>query len=207
MADMVKVEVPSMIAAGIRRRGIPPERKRPCAIGAMTNMATNRLTPPNVTIAPPRTTARIARWAPSFRVMKLAIAATEPQSSISLPNSAPSRKSGKNWARKPAALRMNVCVQCARIGSCEKNAATTAAIGASRRTLQPLNASQIRRPSPTRIPARPTRSGRLISALRQQFVEVDRGPFADVLAMRRQELVGAAPPLLLQQRAGTPLPH
>ena len=37
--------------------------------------------------------------------MKFAIAATEPLSSISLPNSAPSRNSGKNCARKPAALR------------------------------------------------------------------------------------------------------
>jgi len=45
-ADMVKVEVPSMIAAGIRRRGTPAERKRSCAIGAMTKKATKRLTPP-----------------------------------------------------------------------------------------------------------------------------------------------------------------
>ncbi len=46
MADMVKVEVPSMIAAGIRRRGIRAARKRSCAMGAMTKKATNRLTPP-----------------------------------------------------------------------------------------------------------------------------------------------------------------
>ena len=45
-ADMVKVVVPSAIAAGIRRRGIAAERKSWCAIGAMTKKATNRLTPP-----------------------------------------------------------------------------------------------------------------------------------------------------------------
>ena len=55
--------------------------------------------------------------------MKLAIEVTEPESSISLPNRAPSRKSGKNWAKNPAPLRMNVWVQCARIGSRETNAA------------------------------------------------------------------------------------
>ncbi len=46
MADMVNVEVPSMIAAGISRRGIAAERKRSCAMGAITKKATNRLTPP-----------------------------------------------------------------------------------------------------------------------------------------------------------------
>jgi len=46
IADMVKVEVPSMIAAGIRRRGMLADRKRSCAMGAMTKKATNRLTPP-----------------------------------------------------------------------------------------------------------------------------------------------------------------
>ena len=45
-ADMVKVEVPSAIAAGIRRRGMPAARNSACAIGASTKKATNRLTPP-----------------------------------------------------------------------------------------------------------------------------------------------------------------
>ena len=45
-ADMVKVEVPSTIAAGIRRRGMPAARNSACAIGASTKKATNRLTPP-----------------------------------------------------------------------------------------------------------------------------------------------------------------
>ena len=45
-ADMVKVEVPSAIAAGIRRRGRPAVRNSASAIGASTKKATNRLTPP-----------------------------------------------------------------------------------------------------------------------------------------------------------------
>jgi hypothetical protein len=45
-ADMVNVEVPRMMAAGIRRRGTPADRNSSCAIGARTSMATNRLTPP-----------------------------------------------------------------------------------------------------------------------------------------------------------------
>ena len=75
--------------------------------------------------------------------MKLAMAATEPLSSISLPNSAPSRNSGKNCARKRAALPMKVCVQWASSGSPANAAAINAAAGASSRTLQPRKASQI----------------------------------------------------------------
>ncbi|MEH2539545.1 hypothetical protein V1287_003479 [Bradyrhizobium sp. AZCC 1699] len=136
-ADMVKVEVPSTIAAGISRRGMPALRNSSCAIGASTKKATNRLTPPYVTSAPASTTASTARRVPSRCVMKLAIAATEPLSSISLPNRAPSRNSGKNWARKPAALTMKVWVQWASSGSRENSAATSAASGASSSTLQP----------------------------------------------------------------------
>ena len=45
-ADMVKVEVPSAIAAGISRRGMAAARNSASAIGARTKKATNRLTPP-----------------------------------------------------------------------------------------------------------------------------------------------------------------
>jgi hypothetical protein len=45
-ADMVKVIVPSAIAAGIRRRGMSAALNNPSAIGAMTKIATKRLTPP-----------------------------------------------------------------------------------------------------------------------------------------------------------------
>src|SRR5262249_15926333 len=46
IADMVKVDGPSMMAAGMRRRGMPAERKRSCGMGGMKKKATNRLTPP-----------------------------------------------------------------------------------------------------------------------------------------------------------------
>ena len=45
-ADMVKVMVPSAIAAGIKRRGISAALNIPSAIGAITKIATKRLTPP-----------------------------------------------------------------------------------------------------------------------------------------------------------------
>jgi hypothetical protein len=45
-ADIVKVEVPSAIAAGIRRRGMDAARNNACAIGTRTKKATNKLTPP-----------------------------------------------------------------------------------------------------------------------------------------------------------------
>ena len=69
--------------------------------------------------------------------MNVAIADTEPLSSISLPNSAPSRKIGKNCMTNCAALAMNVCVQWASIGCPDKPAATIEAAGASSRMLQP----------------------------------------------------------------------
>ena len=93
-ADIVNVDVPSTIAAGMRRPGMFAARKSSCAIGPSTKNATNRLTPPYVTSAPARTTARIARPGPSFSVMNCAIAETDPESCINLPNSAPSRNSG-----------------------------------------------------------------------------------------------------------------
>src|SRR6516162_9530788 len=45
-ADMVKVEVPSTIAAGISRRGTAAARNNACAMGLSTKKATKRLTPP-----------------------------------------------------------------------------------------------------------------------------------------------------------------
>lgn len=44
--SIVSVEVPSAMAAGISRLGISAARNRACAIGASTNKATNKLTPP-----------------------------------------------------------------------------------------------------------------------------------------------------------------
>ncbi len=45
-ADMVKVDVPSAIAAGMRRFGMSAARNIARAMGASTKNATNRLTPP-----------------------------------------------------------------------------------------------------------------------------------------------------------------
>jgi hypothetical protein len=45
-ADMVKVDAPSAIAAGISRWGMAAARNSAWAIGASTKNATNRLTPP-----------------------------------------------------------------------------------------------------------------------------------------------------------------
>ena len=45
-ADIVKVDVPSAIAAGISRFGIAAARNNECAMGANTKKATNKLTPP-----------------------------------------------------------------------------------------------------------------------------------------------------------------
>ena len=45
-ADIVKVDVPSAIAAGISRRGMLAAWNSAVAIGAITKNATNRLTPP-----------------------------------------------------------------------------------------------------------------------------------------------------------------
>ncbi len=45
-ADIVNVEVPRAMAAGIKRRGMSAARNSSCAIGASTKKATKRLTPP-----------------------------------------------------------------------------------------------------------------------------------------------------------------
>jgi hypothetical protein len=100
--------------------------------------------------------------------MKLAMAVTEPLSSMSLPNRAPSRNSGKNCARNVAALVMKVWVQLASSGSPAKAAASRAAAGASRSTLQPRSASQISNAKPSKMPIRPIASDAF-----QQFVEIE----------------------------------
>jgi hypothetical protein len=110
-ADIVKVIVPRAIAAGINRLGIPAARNRDCAIGTSTKNATNKLTPPKVTNAPASMTVNIAWRGPNRADMNSAIAATEPLSSISLPNRAPSRNIGKNCATNRDALSIKVCVQ------------------------------------------------------------------------------------------------
>ncbi len=79
----------------------------------------------------------MARCGPSVAVIQRAMEATAPVSSISLPNSAPRRNSGKNCATKRAAAFMKVSVQWASSGSPAKAAAISAAAGASSSTDQP----------------------------------------------------------------------
>src|SRR5262245_4238520 len=130
--------------------------------------------------------------------MKLAMAETEPLSSISLPNRAPSRNNGKNCARKVAAAVMKVCVQVASSGSPAK-AAARAAAGASSSTLQPRSASHISSASPSRMPIRPMASDAF-----QQLVEIEGGAQAEVAAMLLQECIGGAPPFLAQHAQEAP---
>src|SRR5262245_29360952 len=154
-ADIVNVDVPSRIAPGMRRPGMFAARKSACPIGPSTKNATNKLTPPYVTSAPASTTARIARCGPSFCVIQLAIAVTEPESSMSLPKTAPSRNKGKNCITKPAAAPMKVMVQLASSGSLAASAARSAAMGARTSTLHPRKENQTRNERPTRMPPSP----------------------------------------------------
>src|SRR5262245_60646109 len=124
---------------------------------------------------------------------------TDPLSSISLPNSAPSKNIGKNCATNCAALPMKVCVQWASSGSPANAAATIATAGASSSTLQPRNESQIRRPRATRIPTSPTASNLL-----QEDIEIDRRALADVLAVGRQEGLGGTAALIAQHAEEVP---
>src|SRR5262245_11623242 len=110
--------------------------------------------------------------------MKCARACTDPLSSISLPNSAPSKNIGKNCATNCAALPMNVCVQWASRGSPANAAAMIATAGARSSTLQPRNESQMRRPRATRIPTRP-----MASKLLQEDSQIERRAPADVLPL------------------------
>src|SRR5215831_9748230 len=131
--------------------------------------------------------------------MKWAMAWTDPLSSMSLPNSAPSRNIGKNCATNWAALPMNVCVQWASRGSPAKAAATIATAGARSSTLHPRNESQIRRPRATRIPRRP-----MASNLLQEDIQIDRRALADVLAVGCEEGLGGTAALVAQHAKEIP---
>src|SRR5262245_18410337 len=132
--------------------------------------------------------------------MKSAMADTQPLSSMSLPNKAPSRNNGKNCARKVAALPMKVWVQLASSGSRANAAASSAAAGARRSTLQPRSASQMSRDNPSRIPMRPT-----VSYALEQLVEVEGRASAQIVVMAAQECVTCAPSLVAQHAQEFPL--
>src|SRR5262245_25406763 len=175
-------------------------RNSACPMGTRKKTATNRLTQQSVTSAPASTTARTARRSPSRSVMKPAMADTQPLSSMSLPNRAPSRNNGKNCARKVAAPPMKVWVQLASSGSSANAAASRAAAGARRSTLQPRSASQISSANPSRIPMRP-----MVSYALEQLVEVKGGSSAQIVVMGAQERVTGAAPLVAQHAQELPL--
>ena len=88
---------------------------------------------------------------------------------------------GKNCMTNRAALAMKVWVQWASSGSRENSAAIKAASGASSSTLQPRKANETSRPSPIRMPRSPNTV--IISAFREQRVEIGRGLLSDILAV------------------------
>src|SRR5262245_17160325 len=132
--------------------------------------------------------------------MKPAMADTQPLSSMSLPNRAPSRNNGKNCARKVAALPMKVWVQLASSGSSANAAASSAAAGARRSTLQPRSASHMSSANPSRIPMRP-----IVSYALEQLAEVEGRAPAQIIVMAAQECVTGAPPLVAQHAQEFPL--
>src|SRR3954469_10425895 len=135
----------------------------------------------------------MARCVPSRPDIHAAIAPTAPLSSISLPNSAPSRNSGKKDATKRAAEPMKVWVQCASSGSPAKAAATSAAAGASSSTDQPRKASQTSRPRPSRMPSSPTASDPF-----QQAVDIGGRAAGDLGAVLVEEGLRRLPALVPQ---------
>src|SRR5215813_1473631 len=131
--------------------------------------------------------------------MNFAMVCTDPLSSMSFPNSAPSRKIGKNWAMNCAALPMNVCVQWESRGSRAVAAATRATAGARSSTLQPRKESQMRSPRAASMPRRP-----IASDLLQQNVEVDRRLLAYVRCFGAQERLGATSAFVTQHAQKIP---
>src|SRR5262249_14547617 len=131
--------------------------------------------------------------------MKLAMVCTDPLSSMSFPNSAPSRNIGKNCATNCAALPMKVCVKWARRGSLAAAAATRATAGARRSTLQPRKESQISSPSAASMPRRP-----IASDLLQQNVKVDRRLLAYISGVGAEEGFGGTSSFIAQHAQKVP---
>src|SRR3546814_15724298 len=86
-----------------------------------------------------------------MRMVAATIALEKPEISISLPNTAPSRNTGKYSFRKPTLLSMNrpVNIGATSDGSVSSTA-PSAAIGAHRNTLRPRKATNIRQHSAAR---------------------------------------------------------
>ena len=84
-----------------------PCRNISAANGYTANTTTNSDTPPYVKIAPTKTIASIARCGPRIRMTAETIARAKPDSSMSFPNTAPSKKIGKYNFTNPTILSMN----------------------------------------------------------------------------------------------------
>src|SRR3984893_18297834 len=151
--------------------------------------------------------ASIARFVPRRSVRYLAMASTEPLASMSLPNSAPRRKIGKNCATKPAALFMKVCVQFASSGWPARSAAIRAHSGEKKNAPAPIgepnqqtksdqDSDDTHRASSSR---QPNFTNKLMpSALRQQNIEIGARLAAEIFAATGQEIAGALPALRFQ---------
>ena len=155
-AVIVKVKAPSAIAGGIRRCGTAACRNNAAATGNTAKATTKRLTPPYVSTAQASTTAITARVSPSRSVMPRAMESAAPLSSISLPKTPPSRKSGKKLMMKRPVPCMKVRVHLARSGSPENAAATIAAAGAANSRVKPRKARKMSRPRAISIPSSST---------------------------------------------------
>jgi hypothetical protein len=116
-----------------------------------------------------------ARASPSRPVIPRAMESAAPLSSMSLPNTPPSRNSGKKLVMKPPVPRIKVSVHLASSGSPEKAAAKIAAAGAANSNEKPLKARKISKPRLTRMPTSPMVCATTISlCLRVRRPALDR---------------------------------
>ena len=151
-------------------------------------------------MAPASTTASTARPVPSVSVMKRAMTSTAPLSSISLPNRAPRRNSGKELRQKLRGAPMKVWVQWASSGSPAAAAAISAAAGANKRMLQPRYDSQMSRPKRgvcRRVPS--------CFRLGRAGLDVESRAHTDIRGVGRQELFCRAAALIAQHGQEFPL--
>src|SRR5258708_26281898 len=97
----------------------------------------------------------MARLLPAQAAICCAMTRAEPESSMTLPNSAPSMNSGKNFPRYLPSSAMNICVYVPSSSGVVpplKSTAINAMIGASSRTLMPRYARYINSPRDRQIP-------------------------------------------------------
>ena len=174
-ADMVKVEVPSAIAAGISRRGTPATRNSDCAMGREHEERNEQA---DAAIGDEGAGEHHGQnRAMDAQALAHDLGDGRDRAAIlhELAEDGPEQKQRKELSEKAAAAPMKVCVQWARRGSPENAAAMSAAAGASKSTLQPRKANATRSPRPSRMPSRPMASDALQQSCRGRTTNVDRG--------------------------------